>query len=223
MIFACYSCRNKPINLEKERPFPIINDSTLFLDSNKHVEWYDDDGNDRQPIYIGKYADTINLSPVHEWEKSFSLSIIGSSIISKDKRTHRKGIIPKRYRRNRDEFKPFHRRDSAFFRIKVDTNQSVYNKGRSAYPILFENVGTDTVCVGYRTRVPFTLKSKDTNSNWKKVHDGYNMGCGNGIRYFFLPPGEIVITSFSINKEAKRSEFMIKFGKSYSKRFFANY
>lgn len=224
MIFICYSCGDKSINKEKERPFPIINDSTLFLDSNKHINWHFD-GNDHEPVYIGKYKPIINLSPVENWGNFVQITIAGFENKSRytPLRSYKRKLVPKKYTlEHRWEEKPF-RYDSAYFHVRIDTSQLITNKGRNAYPVCIENITTDTVIVGYGTHIPITTKVKDRSGKWVIVPDYFSYDCGEGLQHIILPPREIIITTLLKKDTGTKTEFMIKFGKSYSKRFFANY
>ena len=169
---------------------------------------------DHYPMYFGKLKDTIFLShdkgpvwvedyPQGKYEKMFSA---------------KRGQFDDYYLDwlSRRDFKSA---DSVKLDIQVDTNQIISNNGRRAYPVIIQNLHTDTVYVGYDDRIYILTEALDENGIWKPIQRRFINLCGNGISYIILPPKHFVITSDLVYSGGFKTKLRVRCGKNVSNEF----
>lgn len=215
IAISCNRKTNKDIDEVDIFQFPKITDrfknDTLELTSEIWLNY-----GDHNPYYFGKLIDSISIerylrpmmppppppgTDISEWD------------FEPKKRKFNEYFLD--WMDNRK----FKRRDSADLFIKVDTTQIINNDGRKAFPVLIQNITTDTIYIGYGDQIPIITEAKSKNGEWKPIEEQFVYGCGNGLHSIILPPNELVITSELIYSGNFKTILRLKMGNNYSEEF----
>ena len=184
---------------------PLINDTTTIPRSSKYY-----------PIYIGPIADSIQLN-YHPNSTDFQYSESGY------------GIHP----------------DSVSIHIFVDTSKTIgsgtprvygtpphpdsdeewilppNSRGVfKSYPVFLENIGQDTITIGYMHYIPLRIEAQDSLKVWRPIQSIFDEFCGTGMIYFYLPPQYIALTTCNIQEGAYATKLRVAFG--FGKRMYSN-
>ncbi|WP_367392355.1 hypothetical protein [Lewinella sp. LCG006] len=95
--------------------------------------------------------------------------------------------------------------------------------GIKSYPVFVTNLTSDTLNIGYGAFLPIIIQAVDSAGNWKPIQNHYRYFCGTGLTHFYLPVGEILITSCPLYEGAYRTRLRLAFGWdriNYSNEFF---
>ncbi len=64
-----------------------------------------------------------------------------------------------------------------------------------ANPIFIKNISTDTLTIGYAEYLPLIIEAKNRKGAWQPIQERMKFMCGNGMRNFYCPPNNIVISA----------------------------
>jgi len=213
-FFACNSPTetNKKIEIQ-EFPYPII------IDSNKYeVEAIDVKRlyhGSHYPMYFGDLKDTIYINHSPEPLDPPPPPEFGSN---ENPYVIEKGEYDDYFLdwMSFRDYKGWDSGDSVKFDIQIDTIQVISNKGRKAYPVLIQNLHSDTVYIGYGSHIPLITEALNEKGNWQPIEHQYVYICGVGLRSFILPPKQYVITSVLVYTGEYKTKLRIKYGNNYS-------
>lgn len=99
---------------------------------------------------------------------------------------------------------------------------ALYTMHYQSYPVIIENLTKDTLEIGYGEYVPLIIEARDETGEWKSIQRPFVYGCGTGMPFYFLPPGEILITSCKLFDGEFKTTMRLAFGwesKTYSNEF----
>ncbi len=97
-----------------------------------------------------------------------------------------------------------------------------YSLKYQAYPLFIENKSEDTLEIGYGEYIPLLIEAKDSTDSWRVIQRHFTYYCGTGIPFYFLPPGDILITSCKLFEGDYKTKLRIVYGFSqmqYSNEF----
>ncbi len=188
--------------------FPVIIDTSKYKTSLREATWLSTANHEL--LYIGKWRDTIYpdyglkyypilfpFPPDSEFEPSDTLGF--------HKRLTGHGMYPYYI----DWMAPNNYKScsKAHVSITVDTTQRVKNDDIhsgsgspyfEAYPVLIQNLDTDTITIGYGHFLPLITEAKDSAGNWRRIEKRWIYMCGNGVGTIILPPMEIGLSAAMI-------------------------
>lgn len=86
-----------------------------------------------------------------------------------------------------------------------------YRVGKKSYPIFIKNKSSDTLNIGFGDILPMTTEIKDSLGQWKEIERPFIYECGTGLKGFFLPPNQVVITALRQNFGTTKTMFRVKY------------
>jgi len=215
IAISCNRTTNKDLDEAETFQFPQITDryknDTLELTSVIWVNY-----GDHNPYYFGKLTDSISIE--RYLRPMMPTPLPPGADTSEWDFEPKKGKFDEYFLDWMDN-REFKRKDSVNLFIKVDTTQIINNDGRKAFPVLIQNITTDTIYVGYGNQVPIITEAKSKNGEWKPIEEQYTYMCGNGLHSIILPPNEFVLTSELIYSGNFKTKLRIKMGNNYSEEF----
>jgi hypothetical protein len=231
------SCQTKEDNqpdivVDKEEfKFPVIIDTSKFETSKREATWLAT-GN-YELLYIGKWQDTIYPDyrlkcypifpplpplPDSEFEPSDTIGY------------HKRLTKHRMYPYYIDWMTPNNHKSwsKAQISIIVDTTQRVKNEDIficsgtpffKAYPVLIENVDTDTITISYGNFLPLITEAKDSTGNWKPIEERWTYMCGVGVGTIILPPKEIGLSATMIYHGNYSTTLRLRIDSTFSNEF----
>ncbi|MEE9350395.1 MAG: hypothetical protein V3U80_10145 [Flavobacteriaceae bacterium] len=148
------------------------------------------------PIYIGKKSDTLNLT-----------------------------YQPSKMKFRTMEWFKYKKPNSNRIKIFIDTSRiigssmgiweyykaSEYRLNKKAYPVFIENIGKDTLSIGFGDILPIVTEAKDSIGNWKPLHRQFIYSCGTGLSEFYLPPKHLSLTTMKLYYGDYKTKLRIAF------------
>lgn len=203
-------------DLEKDEPevefdFPVFIDKEELKEDKVNMIWMND-GN-HNPLYFGEIIDTIRV------ERTFG-RLYPPPPPPGSTDTFR--IIEGKYSNyflDWTDFREFTSYDSVDLNILVDTSQFITNERRKAYPVIIENLHSDTIYIGYGRYIPIITEALNKKGEWKPIEDRFIYMCGNGVESIILPPKQIVVTSELVYTGNFKTKLRLKLGSNYSREF----
>lgn len=212
VLLAC-SSRGE---LEEDEP-EVEFDFPVFIDKEKPTEYqvnmiWMNDGN-HNPLYFGEIVDTIRVerifgrlyAPPPPPGSADTVQIIEGKYSN--------------YFLDRMNFREYTSYDSVELNILVDTTQIITNKNRAAYPVMIENLHSDTIYIGYGSYIPIITEALNKKGEWKPIEERFIYMCGYGLELIILPPKQIVVTSELVYTGDFKTKLRIKLGSNYSREF----
>ena len=213
VLLACSSHgdldRDEP---EEDFDFPVFIDNEKLSADAVDITWLND-GN-HNPLYFGVIADTILVKRAY------------GRLIPPPPPPGSKESIPEIKKGKYDDyfldwmdFRNYTNYDSVELNILIDTTQFITNRNRKAYPVIIENLHSDTIYVGYGSYIPIITEALNKKGEWKPIEERFIFMCGNGVESIILPSNQIVVTSELVYTGKFKTKFRIKLGSNYSKEF----
>lgn len=212
VLLACSSHgdleRNEP---EEKFVFPVFIDKEELKEDKVNMIWMND-GN-HNPLYFGEMIDTITV------ERTFGRLYPPPPPPGS---TDTMQIIEGKYSNyflDWMDLRDYTNYDSVELNILVDTSQFITNRRRKAYPVIIENLHSDTVYIGYGSYIPIITEALNEKGEWKPIEDRFIYMCGNGVESIILPPKQIVVTSELLYTGDFKTKLRMKLGSNYSREF----
>lgn len=76
-----------------------------------------------------------------------------------------------------------------------DYSKKEKRNDKIANPIFIKNISNDTLTIGYAEYLPIIIEAKNRNGEWQPIQERMRFMCGTGIKDFYCPPNNIVISS----------------------------
>lgn len=122
-----------------------------------------------------------------------------------------------------DDFK---RPDTKCLAISVDTSRKIgspmsiyedyekreYRDEMLAYPVCIENIGADTLAVGYGDIFPIVMEAQDENRLWRPIQSPFMYFCGTDLTDLYLAPDQIAITAMKLFDGNFRTKLRLAYG-----------
>lgn len=224
LLFGCNNYENSSINKM------IIIDSIGNTSSNMLAESNGVNIENYEINYIGVKKDTIYINP------NFRITPPPPSPplpeLSKGLRDTLE-LISKNYQRKKNNI------DKHIFNIKdienirtiyydtisifVDTTQIISKNNYKAYPVIIENIKSDTLIIGnsYSDRISGELEAIFPDGKWRAITDNYWHGLPVDYQIILLK-NEIIITSLFVYDGEYKTRLRFRVGKNYSNEFISN-
>jgi hypothetical protein len=112
--------------------------------------------------------------------------------------------------------------------VSVDTSQRVKNDEftedwdspfSEAYPVLIQNIGLDTIRIGYGHFLPLITEAKDSAGFWNPIQKEWRFFCGNGVGSIILPPKQIGVSATTIYQGSYKTTLRLRIGDNFSNEF----
>jgi len=87
-----------------------------------------------------------------------------------------------------------------------------FRGGTKSYPVFLKNLSQDTIELGYGEFIPLLIEAKDSLDNWKLIQEPFMYFCGTGLSHFYLPPGEITVTSCKLFSGDYKTKMRLVYG-----------
>lgn len=200
-------------DLERDEPeeqfdFPVFIDKGELKEDKVNMIWIND-GN-HNPLYFGEMIDTIRV------ERTFGRLYPPPG--STDTMQILEGTYSN-YFLDWMDLREYTYYDSVELSILVDTSQFITNERRKAYPVIIENLHSDTIYIGYGDYIPIITEALNKKGEWKPIEDRFIYMCGNGVESIILPPKQIVVTSELVYTGDFKTKLRLKLGSNYSREF----
>lgn len=196
---------------QEEFDFPVFIDKEELKEDNVNMIWMND-GN-HNPLYFGDMIDTISVErtfgrfypPPTPPGSTYTMEIIEGK--------YSNYFLDWTHLRNYTNY------DSVELNILIDTSQLITNKRRKAYPVIIENLHSDTIYIGYGGYIPIITEALNEKGDWKPIEYRHIYMCGNGVESIILPPKQIVVTSELVYMGNFKTKLRLKLGSNYSREF----
>lgn len=212
LTLACTSQnQSKQNQKDDEYKFPVFIDKREIKKDSFNMTWINH-GN-HNPLYFGEFVDTIDVYASFGWMYA-PPSPPGSRdtmpIIENDYSNYFLDWMDSR------DFSDY---DSVELKILIDTSQHIANNRRKAYPVIIENLTSDTIYIGKGINIPIITEALNENGKWMPIEKRYMYMCGVGLKSIILPPKQIVVTSQLVYTGDFNTKLRMKLGSNYSREF----
>lgn len=197
----------------QEYGFPVFIDNEEITDDSVNVQWFND-GN-HNALYFGELTDTIHVKPAFGWMEPPPAPPGGNDTMEIIKGRYSNYFLD--WRDSRGYQSAY--RDSVQLNITIDTSQYISNASRKAYPVLIENLHSDTVFIGYSIYIPIITEALNKNGEWQPIEERVMYLCGVGLKSIILPPKQYVVTSELVYTGDFKTKLRLKLGTNYSREF----
>ena len=216
VLFACSpNAVEEKEELADQFDFPVfIEERDLELEIVNGI--WRDHGN-HNPLYFGKFSDTVLVKPVYG--RFFAPPILEGN--TQKAIEIEKGIYDEYFLDWMDS-RDYTRTDSAELKILIDTTQFISNDGKKAYPVMIENLHSDTIYIGYGRYIPIVAEALNAQGKWQQIEERFIYMCGNGVESIILPPKQIVVTSQLVYTGEFDTKIRIKLGSCYSNEYWGS-
>ena len=210
-LFACSNSQEVETDFSKVVLIDTF-DNELVLDTSNQIK-----ETIYQPLYIGEYQEEIPLKYLAdsvEIEHYYPHEIL-------DGNSRKLTTIYYKYP------------DSSDLKLFVDTSKIIGSaidytyeiepdmfRGKyKSYPVFFENVGSDTLNIGFGNRIFPYVEAKDSLGNWRPIQRRGIYFCGTGLQNFYLKPNNILISSCKLYDGNYQTKLRLVYYRVHSNEF----
>ena len=105
-----------------------------------------------------------------------------------------------------------------FLEITIDTSIKINHSN----PVLVRNLHSETVQIGWDSRLPFIMEAKDIAGFWRPIQKYMSVMCGTGVYDVILPANEVAITLAPIYKGKFKTQLRLSYGNIKSNVFWGS-